>query len=580
MNYYHVHSTLSNATTVIDSITNYSTYIDKAKEYGCKSFGFSEHGNLLNWYHKKQAIEKAGMKYIHGVEMYVTETLDKKIRDNYHVILMARNLEGFKELNKLVSKGFNRAETKVIDDKERFYYNPRISYDELKETSDNIILTTACIGGILSSSNEILKKDFINFMVENKHKCFLEIQHHQTIQQANYNKYLIQLHEKYGIPLIAGTDTHMLTEDEFRGRELLQKRKNIHFDNEEGWSLALYDRNTLIEMYKKQNAIDEKYYMQALDSTNLLDDLIESYNIDTSNKYPEISDTPYEDVLNLCKQGIEEKGLKFADELKDRIYYELDVYEQNKALELMLLEYDVKKWARDNNIFYGESRGSVSGSMVAYLMDITKVNSMKYNMNFERFMNNERVGGLADIDSDWMPSRRDDVKEYLHNNPKFYTSEIITFNTIAEKGSIRDIGGALDIPLETINDICKNLENTKIIDDYKKQYPDLFKYAKQVEGTITSIGSHPAATICSPVDIVESISTITLDTNKYPVSSLNMDEVESLNYLKLDLLGLKNVEIIYNTCKLAGIKLLKSDDMDFDDEEVWKDIMKSPVGIF
>lgn len=580
MNYYHVHSTLSNATTIIDSITNYQTYIDKAKEYGCKVFGFSEHGNLLNWYHKKQAIEKAGMKYIHGVEMYVTETLNKKIRDNYHVILMARNLEGFKELNRLVSKGFNRAETKVIDNKERFYYNPRISYDELKKISDNIILTTACIANILGSNNKNLKEDFIRFMAKNKHKCFLEIQHHQTIQQANYNKYLIQLHEKYAIPLIAGTDTHMLTENEFRGRELLQKRKNIHFDNEEGWSLALYDRNTLIEMYKKQNAIDEKYYIQAIDNTNLLDDLIENYDIDTSNKYPKISDTPYKDVLNLCKQGIEEKGLKFAGELKDRIYYELDVYEQNKALELMLLEYDVKKWARDNNIFYGESRGSVSGSMVAYLMDITKVNSMKYNMNFERFMNKERVGGLADIDSDWMPSRRDDVKEYLHNNPKFYTSEIITFNTIAEKGSIRDIGGALDIPLETINDICKNLENTKIIDDYKKQYPDLFKYAKQVEGTITSIGSHPAATICSPVDIVENISTITLDTNKYPVSSLNMEEVESLNYLKLDLLGLRNIEIIYNTCKLAGIKPLKSDDMDFDDEEVWKDIMKSPVGIF
>ena len=580
MNYFHIHSMLSNATTTIDSVTKYDKYIEKAKEYGCKTFGFSEHGSLLEWYHKKQAIEKAGMKYIHGVEIYVTKDLNEKVRDNYHTILMARNFEGFKELNKLVSMGFNRVETKVVDNKERFYYNPRISYDELKNISDNIILTSACLGGILNSDDEELRQDFINYMARNKHRCFLEIQQHQVKEQADYNKYLVELHEKYKIPLIAGTDSHMVFEEESKGRSLLQKRKNIHFDNEDDWNLALYSYDELIEMYKNQGGINEKYYIEALNNTNLLDELIEEYSIDTNNKYPKFSDHPYEDIINICRQGIKEKGLDFTDELKKRLSYELDVYEQNDALNFMLLEYDVKKWARENDIFYGESRGSVSGSMVAYLMDITKVNSIKYNLNFERFMNLERKGGLADIDSDWMPSKRDDVKEYLHNNPKYYTAEIITFNTIAEKGSIRDIGGALDIPLEVVNDICNNLENEDIINKYKKQYPDLFKYAKQVEGTITSIGSHPAATICSPIDIVENVGTITLATNKYPVSCLNMKEIESLRFLKLDVLGLDNVEIIYNTCKLANIEPLTSDNTDFDDEKVWEDILKSPVGIF
>lgn len=578
LNYYHVHSMLSNATTVLDSITKYDKYIKKAKEFGCKTFGFSEHGNLLEWYHKKQAIEKAGMKYIHGVEMYVTKDLDDKIRDNYHVILMARNYEGFKELNKLVSKGFNRVETKVVDEKERYYYNPRISYEELKNTSDNIILTTACLGGILNGEKDI-KTDFIEYLKLNKHRCFLEIQHHPTKDQGEYNKYIIELHKKYNIPLIAGTDTHMFSDEECKARELLQKRKGIHFDNEEGWSLALYDYDTIKSMYKKQNAIDEKYYIQAMDNTNLLDELIEEYKIDTSHKYPRLSQDSFNEVVGLCKKGIEEKSLEYTQELRDWLNYELKTYKHNDALDLMLLEYDLKKWARENDIFYGESRGSVSGSMVAYLLDITKVNSIKYNMNFERFMNIERVS-LADIDSDWMPSRRDDVKKYLHDNPKYYTAEIVTFNTIAEKGSIRDIGGALDIPLEIIDDICKNLEDEKKIDNYKNKYPDLFKYAKQVEGTITSIGSHPAATICSPIDIVENIGTITLPTNKYPISTLNMKEIDSLNFVKLDILGLDNVEIIQKTCELANIEPLKSDNVDFKDEKVWEDILKSPVGIF
>lgn len=579
MIYYHLHSDLSNATTIIDSTTKYYEYIDRAKEYGCKALGFSEHGNILSWYSKKRAIEQAGMKYIHGVEMYITKDLDDKVRDNYHVVLMAKNFEGFKELNKLTSISFNRAEVKIIDDKERYYYNPRISYDELKSTSDNIIITTACLGGILNSSDSKLKQDFIKYMSINKHRCFLEVQHHLVDEQGEYNKTLVKLHQKYDIPLIAGTDTHMLDDDESEGRRLLQLRKNIRFEHEDSWSMAMYSRSKLEEFYEKQGAIDSKYYIQALDNTNLLYDMIEEYEIDRSNKYPEISINPYEDVMRLSIEGAKEKGLQLTKELNDRIYYELDVYRENGALDLMLLEYDIKKWARDNDIFYGESRGSVSGSMVAYLLGVTKIDSIKHNMNFERFMNKDRVGGLADIDSDWMPSRRDEVKEYVHRQT-FHTSEIITYNTIAEKGSIRDIGGALDIPLHDINEICKNLENEKKINGYVKKYPDLFKYAKQVQGTITSIGSHPAATICSPIDLPENMGTITLQTNKYPVSALDMDEVESLNYLKLDLLGLKNVEIIYNACKLAGIKSLISDDMTFDDEDVWDNIIKSPVGIF
>lgn len=139
---YHLHSDLSNGVTNVDSVTKFQEYIDAAKECGMKAMAFSEHGSVFEWWHKKIAIEKAGMKYIHAIEAYITESLDEKIRDNYHCVLIAKNFEGFKELNKLVSQSFNRKDN-------HFYYVPRISFEELFNTSENIIFTTACIGGVM-----------------------------------------------------------------------------------------------------------------------------------------------------------------------------------------------------------------------------------------------------------------------------------------------------------------------------------------------------------------------------------------------------------------------------------------------
>ena len=149
MNYvvYHLHSDLSNGITNIDSVTKFNQYIDKAQECGMQALGFSEHGSIFEWWHKKCAIEKAGMKYIHAIEAYLTETLEEKIRDNYHCVLIAKNYEGFLELNKLISRSFNRKDN-------HFYYVPRISFDELFNTSDNILITTACVGGVLGKKSQ------------------------------------------------------------------------------------------------------------------------------------------------------------------------------------------------------------------------------------------------------------------------------------------------------------------------------------------------------------------------------------------------------------------------------------------
>ena len=177
---YHLHSTASNLSGAgMDSVTNYKDYIKKAKEYGMTSLCFSEHGNFFLYKKKKDAIEQNGMKYIHGIEAYVTENIEEQVRDNYHMILIAKNYEGFKELNKLQSHAFER--------NGHYYYAPRITFEDILNTSDNIIITTACIGGILGKGNEELKKKFLEFMSNNRHRCFLEIQHHNVSKQKEYN---------------------------------------------------------------------------------------------------------------------------------------------------------------------------------------------------------------------------------------------------------------------------------------------------------------------------------------------------------------------------------------------------------
>ena len=571
---FHLHTMLSNPVTNIDSVNNYKQYIDRAKELGMKAIAFTEHGSTLAWLHKKEYAEDNGLKYIHGVEVYVTANINEKIRDNFHVVLLAANFDGFKEINTLVSKSFNRREVKTIDNIERFYYQPRISFDELINTSDNIIITTACIAGILGSNNQ-LHDPFIQFLNKNQHRCFLEIQHHHTKEQVLYNQKLYDLHKKHGLKLIAGTDTHSLDKKYAEGRLVLQKAKNIRFDNEEGWDLTFKSYDDLVDSYKQQKALPQDVYLQAIHNTNLLLDMVEDFEVDRSFKFPTFADNPKQEVYRVLKE--EGRQYNITPELQERIEYEIATYEHNQALNLLLLENDVKKWARENNIVYGDSRGSVSGSFVAYLMRITNTDSIKHNLNFERFMNQERVS-LPDIDTDWEPSKRDLVKKYLHDNDRYYTAEIVTFNTIADKGAIRDVGRALEIPLKEVDFIAKNIETKE--DEFRKQYPKLFEYVDLLKGVVVSMGSHPAATICSPVTLYDNIGTITLSTNKYPVSCLNMKEVDSLNFVKLDVLGLDNIEIIAKTCELAGIERLTSDNVDDEDEEVWKDIMKSPLSIF
>lgn len=566
---------LSNGTTNIDSITNFRDYIARAKELGMSAICFTEHGNIFEWIHKKEEVEKAGMKYIHGIEAYITESLEDKKRDNYHCVLIAKNYDGVLELNQLVSDSYNRNDG-------HFYYMPRILYDDLEKTSDNIIISTACLGGILHKGNDDIRNRFICFLQRNRHRCFLEIQHHIDDGQKEYNKYLKVLSDEIGVPLITGTDTHALNTEHLEGRSILQKSKGVFFADEESWDLTFKSYEELVTAYEKQGSLPVEVVKEAINNTNVLANMIEEFNIDRTYKYPHLWENPMKTFQNKIMQGIKKRGVdKYPNyqEYIDRIKHELKAYEHNGAIDFMLLMDDIISWCIENDIMVGYGRGSVNGSVIAWLLGITEMDSIKHNLNFERFMNTERVS-LSDIDTDFPPSRIEEVKKYIFSKTGLYCCDIVTFNTVADKGAIRDVGRALGIPLAEVSMICDSVDNEELYEKSREKYKELFKYVDMIKGTIVSVGSHPCGCVVAPFTITDRFGTFTTSTSNYPISQINMKEIDGLNYVKLDLLRLDTIELINDTCKLAGIERLTPDNVDITDVNVWNSIRDDTTQIF
>ena len=662
---YHVHSMLSSGTTNIDSITNFRDYVTAAQECGMTALAISEHGNTFEWLHKKEAIEKAGMKYIHAVEAYLTEELyqypeipdevyesmlgmdaqeqqeqlneimeagKKTVRDNYHCVLLAKNYDGVKELNALVSKSFNRSDG-------HFYFTPRITFDELFATSDNILVTTACLGGVLNNGTSTAKEKFLGFLRKNKHRCWLEIQHHNCEEQIKYNQYLYELSKTIDVPLIVGTDTHALNEEHMIGREMLQKAKAVRFSNEDAWDLTFKTSDGLIDAWVKQNSLPMEVVYAGINETMRMADMVEEFTLDYSPKYPKLYDDSEQVFKQKINEGVIRRGIMSYpnyDEYNKRIHYEYDTYKHNGAIDFMLLEENYKSEMRRRGVKFGYSRGSVSGSIIAYLLGITEVDSVKYNLNFERFMNKERVS-LADVDTDWLSEDRKIVKDYLYQKEGLYCCDIVTFNTIALKGAIKDICRGLfrdnldnlpdDVkkevdewdklqrertknngtgyvieaepyPPELVKKIKKHSIHKEVPYEYLKfsdevialaevdeeiarqKYPELFRYVDLVNGVVVSVGNHPAGCVVSPYPVDEWFGTFTTSTDEYPISVLNMKEIDSLNFVKLDILGLDNIGLIYKTCDAAGIPFATPDNIPADDLEVWKSIREDTTMIF
>jgi len=222
---YHLHTENS----LLDSCTNYKLYVNKAVELGQTAIAFSEHGNTYNWIEKKMYANEKGLKYIHACEVYLTASLDEKVRDNYHTILIAKNHDGVKELNTLID---------LSTQEDHFYYKPRLSFDEYFAISDNIIKISACLASPLSKypQSENACKDIYDRLLQSYD--YYEVQPHNNADQIHYNSMLLMASKKYNIPLIAGTDTHSLDSYKAECRSILQKAKKIVYTDEDSFDLT------------------------------------------------------------------------------------------------------------------------------------------------------------------------------------------------------------------------------------------------------------------------------------------------------------------------------------------------------
>lgn len=631
-----------------------------------------------------------GLKYLHGVEVYLTAALEPKQRDNYHTILIAKNFEGIKEINILVD---------LSTQSDHMYYKPRITFDEFFNISDNVIKISACLASPLSKYPNFIGKlvdEKIAELEKNKeieakrlytelnseaardqwiedstiiHNTFYEIYVEQCIEKSNnafdlqieeakselenakivydklmktydyyeiqphvksmdqirYNKMLYEASKKYNKPLIAGTDTHSIDSYKAECRSILQKAKHIEFSNEDEFDLTYKSYDELVDMFKQQGSLPMNVVLEAIENTNRMADSVTDYELDTAFKYPILYDNEEEVFVERIYRMYHEKldkGIIQPDpRYEENIKEELRVFKKIGMVGFMLFMSELVCWCWDNGIPIGFCRGSVGGSTIAYLTDIIDVNPVVWNTVFSRFANEDRKE-IGDIDLDIAPSQRHLV--YEHIIEKFgvdKTAYVLAIGTISDKGTIDEIGRALNMPLGDVkqvkaqyslftdgitdcNDKIKKIEsidgyennekclkdleelrskleyNEKSLKDLKeKQYPQLFYYFDGLVGTAISQSMHPAGIIVSPVTLPDNYGTFWSKDGKR-ILSINMEEIHEVSLVKYDLLGLKNIEIIKDTCELAHIPYPKSHTVNWNDEKVWSHIADSPVGIF
>jgi DNA polymerase-3 subunit alpha len=675
---------------LLDSATKFQDYIDRAVQLGQTAIAFTEHGNIYQWVAKKMACDKAGIKYLHGVECYLTEQLyeypdanelwreaqsgrneqdakkvlaemmesgKKKVRDNYHTILIAKNYDGILEINNLVSLS-NR------DD--HFYYKPRITFEEFLGISDNVIKISACLASPLN------KMSVRHPMYEKllKHYDYLEVQAHNFGEQISYNCHLAEMSKKYGIPLIAGTDTHSIDAYKAECRSIMQLAKHIEFADEDSFDLTYKTYDELVEMFRIQGALPEQVFLEAIENTNRMADSVEPFELDISFKYPKLygnaaeDKAVFEDTIRKNFQSKIDEGAITPEQIqnfKDAIKEECRVFDKIDMSGFMLFMSELVTWCKSNGIPIGFNRGSCGGSRVAYVTNTTDLNPETWHTVFSRFCNEDRKE-IGDIDIDVSPSDRDKVYEYIINRfGQEKTAFILAIGTIKSKGCIDEICRALGVKwnkehqrdergfrkaLELLKDnsasvrfgdhpdgcelyhfdengtliISKQFEhipgielvkqftkeysklkeenekifqknpwvgkvNTEIKDLFeldeekaRSQYPEVFYYYDGLLDVAISQSMHPAGIVASPITLRDHYGTFLSEGKE--ILQIDMECVHEAGLVKYDILGLKNIEIIKDTYALIGKPYPKSHEINWNDDAVWNDMLRSPIGIF
>ena len=622
---YHLHDEDS----LLDSCTNYKLYIDKAKELNQTAICFTNHGNIYQWAEKKMycdkivtcdkckyasekeykqckdcnkystCIDRKNIKYLHGVEIYLTKTHNEKVRDNFHTILIAKNYDGFLELNKLIDMSTQEDHT---------YYNNRLSFDEFLNISNNIIKISACLKSPLAN----IPEDDLYFPLLAQKYDYYEIQPHiYSEDQRLFNQKLYELSKVNNKKLIAATDTHSLDKYKTECRHVLQKGKRRSYSNEDEFDLTYKSYDELVKMFEQQNSLPKEIYIEAINETNIMADSVETFELDLSFKYPKLYDNEEEVFKNLIEEKYQYKLqnniIKYNPQYLINIEEEFRVFKKLNMISFMLFMSELITWCRENKIPVGVGRGSVGGSTIAYITDITDCDPIIWNTVFSRFCNEDRLE-IGDIDVDIAPSFRQQVYDYIINKYGIdYTAYVLAIGTISDKGTIDEIGRALDFftndkikelnalelspeeyeeqykilhkslyGLSKISEIKKEFEEDS--EETKKKYPEIFYYFDGLVNTAVSQSMHPAGIIISPVTLPDNYGTFWNKGKR--IISITMDEIHEVSLVKYDILGLKNVEIINDTCNIVGIPYPLSHEINWEDKNVWEDMIKSPVGVF
>ena len=592
----HVHTSHS----LLDGSVRINELMDRVKELGMESIAITDHGNMFGVIEFYKQATKKGIKPILGCEVYVTkgnymEKDKSKEREQYHLVLLAENEEGYLNLIKIVSEGYING----------FYYKPRVDHNVLKKYSSGIIALSACLGGevqkhlIYNEYDEAKKIANIYNEIFGQDNFYLEVQDHGMREQKLVNQQLIRLSRETNIPLVATNDIHYIRKEDAKVHDVLlciQTGKTIDEENRMKFPSDEFYLKSYEEMKSKFPNLEE-----ALENTVKISERCHvelDFNTIHLPEYDipdEITNSEY--LRKLCYEGLSKRYEIITEEIKERLEFEIETIEKMGYVDYFLIVWDFIKYAKDNGIMVGPGRGSAAGSLVSYTLGIIDIDPLKYGLLFERFLNPERIS-MPDIDIDFCYERREEVIDYVvEKYGEDRVAQIVTFGTMAARGAIRDVGRAINVSYGEVDVIAKQIpveigmtiekalvmnKTLKEMYDKNETVKEVIDLARAVEGLPRHTSTHAAGVVISKLPITEYVP---LSKNNDSITTqFTMTELEELGLLKMDFLGLRTLTVIRDALKL--IKDNYNKDIDFsksnhDDPKVYEMFSRGEtLGIF
>ena len=573
----HIHSEYS----LLDGANRIKDLPKRAKELGMDAIAITDHGVMYGVIDFYKECKKQGVKPIIGCEVYVAPRgrFDKEPgidNKNNHLILLAKNMQGYKNLSKLVSLGF-------IDG---YYYKPRIDREILEKYHEGLICLSACLAGsvnqaLLNGDEEKAEEIALWHKKVFGDDYYIEIQNNGLKEQVLANQKLVKLARKLDLPLVATNDAHYLKKEDAYNHEILlciqtgkrmSDEDRMKFDTEE---LYVKSPEEMIEYFKAfPDAIENT--VKIADKCNLEFEF--GHTILPNYDVPKEFETHYDFLKKLCEDGlIKRYGENIPEEYKKRAEYELGVINKMGYVDYYLIVWDYIHYAKTHDIPVGPGRGSGAGSILAYAIEITDIDPMKYNLLFERFLNPERVS-MPDFDVDFSDEQRQEIIDYVCNKYGHdRVSQIITFGTLAAKNAIRNVARALDIPLPETDKIAKMVpnavhmtikqameQNVELRNLYEndEKVKNLLDISMWLEGMPKNTSTHACGVVITK-DPVDSYVPLYVRDGQNATQYI-MTTLEELGLLKMDFLGLRTLTVIKDTKKM--VKESKNIDIEFDNE--------------